>query len=187
MDARRSLGRGARVGDPARRAAPARLPPTTPFRADAFALALPPGWADATTYTIAGPVMDGQLHLITVVTSPHGGRSLAAFADDQAQAAAETLPGAVVLLRDAVALADGSPAERAVVRWPSAAGEMLYQQQVYAVVGDRAVTLAATFTAQSRRALGPEVHRVMLSLAAPPAATGAAPRGHGSGYSPYRP
>ena len=185
MDRRSSLGRGTRLGDP-RRAAPARLPPTTPFRADAFELALAPGWADATTYTIAGPVMDGQMHLITVVTSPHGGRSLAAFADDQAQAA-ETTFGGTVLLRDAAVLADGSPAERVVVRWPTAAGGVLYQQQVLALVGDRAVTMAATFTARSRRALGPEVHRMMLSLV-PPAETGAAAAsGRRSGYPPYRP
>ena len=169
----RSLGGGSRLGAPraaphARRA-PAPLPPTTPFRADAFALALPPGWSDATVHTVAGPVADGRAHHVTVVTTAHDGQPLAALADAQAQAALDALPGAAVLLRDAVTLDDGSPAERAVLRWSPAIGDVLYQQQVVAVIGDRAVTLAASFSARSRRALGPEVHRLMLSLAAPAA------------------
>ncbi len=173
-----------RLGDPRRPSALA--PPTTPFRADAFALALPPGWADATVYTIAGPVADGRSHGVTIVATPHDGRPLAAFADDQVQATTEALFGGAVLLRDAVTLADGSAGERVVVRWSPVPGDVLYQQQVYALVGDRAVAMAATFTARTRRLLGPEVHRIMLGLTAPSAA-GATPRGHRSGYSPYRP
>ena len=175
MDRRTTLGRDARVGDTRRVPAPVRPAPTRPYRADAFALALPPGWSDATTHTIAGPVADGRSHGITVATAPHDGRPLAAFADAQVRAAAEALAGAAVLLRDAVALADGSPAERVVVRWSPVPGEVLYQQQVYAVLGERTVTLAATFTARTRRLLGPEVHRTMLSLAAPDAAPSARP------------
>ncbi|WP_420457096.1 DcrB-related protein [Rubrivirga sp.] len=166
------LGHGSRLGAsrpaPTARRAPAP-PPTTPYRADAFSLALPPGWSDATTHTIAGPVADGRAHHVTVVTVPHDGQSLAALADAQVRAALDALPGAAVLVRDAVALDDGSPAERAVLRWSPVAGDVLYQQQVVAVVGDRALTLSASFSARTRRLLGPEVHRLMLSLAAPAA------------------
>ena len=165
---RRSLGRDARLGrPPSRPVPPSRTPPTTPYRADAFALALADGWSDATTHTVAGPVADGQPHALTVVTAPHDGRPLAALADGQVRAVLEVLPGGALLLRDAVALEDGSPAERVVFRWSPVPDRVLYQQQVYAVVGDRSVTMAASFTARSRRLLGPEVHRMMLSLAPP--------------------
>ena len=191
---RRSLGRGARVGDAGRteaprpgpgppprvgaRRPPARLPPTAPYRADAFALALPPGWADATVYTVAGPVADGLPHAVTVSTVAHDGRSVQALADEQVAAVRETLAGGAVLLRDTVALASGAAAERAVVRWSPVPGQVRYQQLVVAVVSGRTVVMAATFTARSRRVLGPEVHRIMLSLAEPgsPGRPGLAPR-----------
>lgn len=164
MDRRLSLGRptlglGQRLGAPPD-------PPTTPFRADAFALALPAGWADATVYQIAGPVADGLAHQITVSATPHDGRTPAAVADEQVRAALDALPGAALLIRDALALGGGGRAERSVLRWSS--GRILYQQVLVSVVGGQMLTLGAVFTARSRRALGPEVQRIMLSLAAPP-------------------
>ena len=168
---RRSLGGGSRLGArpaPPPRPAPAARPvPTTPYHADGWALALPPGWSDATTHTIAGPVADGLAHTVTVTSAPSDGRSVEALADVQVRAVLDALPGAVVLLRDTVALAGGAGAVRAVVRWSPTSDRVLYQQQVYAVVGGRSVVLAASFTARSRRLLGDEVHRLMLSLAEP--------------------
>ena len=170
---RRSLGGGSRLGGrpaPPPRPAPApAAPPTVPYRAGGWALALPPGWSDATTHTVAGPVADGLAHTVTVTSSPHDGRPLAAFADDQAGAVLGTLAGGVLLLRDDVTLDGGGAAARAVFRWSPGPDRALYQQQVYAVVGGRAVVLAASFTARSRRLLGDEVHRLMLSLAEPAA------------------
>ena len=169
---RRSLGGGSRLDRPAppsRNAphpAPPRPAPTTPYRADGWALALPDGWADATTHTIAGPVADGLAHNVTVTSASSGGRSVDALADEQVAAVLDTLAG-VLLLRDDVVLDGGGAGVRAVFRWSPGPDRVLYQQQVYAVVGGRAVVLAASFTARSRRLLGPEVHRVMLSLAAP--------------------
>lgn len=162
----RSLGRDARL-EPFSPGAPERpAPRATPFRADTFALALPPGWTDASIVTLAGPVCDGLAHAVTVAQAPHDGRTLAAVADEQVRAVLATLRNATLLTRDAVACADGTPAERAIFRWSPAPERVLYQQQVYAVVGERVLTLAATFTARSRRVLGPEVQRLMLSLAA---------------------
>ena len=163
---RRSLGRGSRLG-PAAPPPPRPLPPTTPFRADAWALALPPGWRDASTVTLAGPVVDGQPHQVTVVTAEHDGRALERLADDQVEAVRHTLPGGAVLLRDRIALDGGAPAERVVFRWSPVPDRVLYQQQVYAVLGRHAVTMAASFTARSRRLVGPEVDRLMRSLAPP--------------------
>ena len=168
---RRSLGGGSRLG--ARPAPPARLapapapPPTTPYRADGWTLALPPGWSDATTHVVAGPVVDGLAHHVTVTSTEAESGAAEALADEQVGAVLDTLPGAVLLLRDAVSLAGGAAGVRAVFRWSPAADRVLYQQQVYAVVGGRAVVLAASFTARSRRLLGDEVHRLMLSLADP--------------------
>ena len=179
---RRSLGGGSRLGRPAPPPRPAPEPPrpapTSPYRADGWALALPPGWSDATTHTIAGPVADGVAHAVTVTSSDHDGRPLAALADEQTTAVLDTLPGAVLLLHDTATLAGGAAAVRAVYRWSPTPGQVRYQQQVYAVVGGRAVVLAASFTARSRRLLGPEVHRLMLSLAGPdaPAGSGGAVR-----------
>ena len=118
--------------------------------------------------TLAGPVADGRPHQVTVVAADHDGRPLADLADDQIGAALATLPGAAVLIRDRIALDEGSPAERVVFRWSPVPGQVSYQQQVVAVVGGRTVTMAASFTARSRRLVGPEVDRMMRSLAAAP-------------------
>ena len=171
---RRSLGRGSRLGPAA--PPPAPPPPTTPFRADAFALALPPGWRDASIVTLAGPVVDGQPHQVTVVAEVHDERSLDHLADDQVEAVQRTLPGGAVLLRDRTALDSGAPAERVVFRWSPVPDRVLYQQQMYAVLDGLAVTMAASFTARSRRLVGPEVDRMMRSLASPPASRPAPPR-----------
>ena len=163
---RRSLGRESRLGSP-RQPPPAPLPPTTPFRADAFALALPPGWRDASIVTLAGPVVDGQPHQVTVVATEHDGRALEHLADEQVEAVERTLPGGALLLRDRIALNSGAPAERVVFRWSPVPDRVLYQQQVYAVLDGVAVTMAASFTARSRWLVGPEVDRMMRSLASP--------------------
>ena len=187
---RRSLGRESRTG-PAVRPPPRRpSPPATPYRADAFALSLAPGWSDATLVTLAGPVVDGRSHQITVVTADHDGRPLADLADDQVRVVLETLPGGAVLLRDRIALDGGGPAERVVFRWAPVPGQVLYQQHVVAVVGGRSVTMAASFTARSRRTVGPDVDRMMRSLAPPPSnadLAGHSPRSGPSGaYRPHR-
>ena len=129
---------------------------------------LPGSWADATTHTFEGPTSDGLAHRVTVTLGPRDGRPLAVLADDESAVLAGALRDGAVVLRDAVALDAGDTAERAVVRWTAADGRALYQQVVWAVVGDRTLTLAASFTERSRRTVGPEVHRLMLSLAAPP-------------------
>jgi hypothetical protein len=118
--------------------------------------------------TLAGPVADGLGHQVTVVADDHDGRALERLADEQVEAVREALPGCVVLLRDRIALDGGAPAERAVFRWSPTPDRVLYQQQVYAVLDGRAVTLAASFTARSRRVVGPEVDRIMRSVSVPP-------------------
>ena len=149
--------------------APRRARPgETPYRADGFSLVLPGSWADATVHTFEGPSADGLVHRVTVTSGPRDGRPLAVLADDEAARLAGSLRDGAVLLRDAVALDAGGVAERAVVRWTAAGDRALYQELVWAVVGDRTLTLAASFTQRSRRTMGPEVHRLMLSLATPP-------------------
>ena len=145
----------------------ARTAPTAPYRADAFALAVPEGWSDATTHTIQGPLADGLPHTVTVASAPHDGLSLTAFAAAQTADALAALPGAVLLLQDELTREDGAPAARSIFRWSPLAGEIRYHQQVYTLLGARGLTVATTFTRRSRQTLGPEVLRLALSLTPP--------------------
>lgn len=142
-------------------------PPPTPFRADAFTLGLPNGWADATIYTLAGPLADGLRHTLTVACAPHDGLSLDAFARAQTDDVLASLPASALLLRDRLTRADGAPAERAIFRWSPLAEQTLYHQQVYTLARGVGLTVATSFTRRSRQILGPEVLRIALSIAPP--------------------
>lgn len=139
-----------------------------PYRADAFVLALPRGWTGSTIHTLAGPLVDGLPHTVTVASAPHGGLALTDYARAQTADVLAALPASVLLLEDALVREDGAPAARAIFRWSPTPGQVLYHQQVHTLAGDLGVTAATSFTARSRRVLGPEVLRLVLSLSAYP-------------------
>jgi hypothetical protein len=151
-----------------------------------FALALPPTWSDRSTHLFAGPTADGLRHAVTVAVEPVPSAWTAAeFADGRPQQAASAFEGGVVLLEDPIALGDGRPAQRAVIRG-RAGSRLLYQEHVYVVGEKRGATLVATFTDASRRSVGADIEAVIRSFVFAPAQAGvsAAPEGTGLRVAP---
>ncbi len=74
------------------------------------------------------------------------------------------LQGCRVLKRDQVALDNGLPAYRAIFVWRPAEDQRLYQEQLYVLHQQTGYTLTATFTKKTRKTLGSQVERIMLSF-----------------------
>lgn len=149
--------------------------PARVVQGDGFALSVPEIWQNQTVYVLAGPAADGFQHNVTVSVDPEAGvASLKAYATRQTQALCSALPDLHLLRRDAMTLYDGRPAQRTIFRWYPTAGRLLYQQHLYVLAGGTGYTLAASFTPNTRKALGPVVEHIMRSFAAaadvPPAA-----------------
>jgi hypothetical protein len=77
---------------------------------------------------------------------------------------ASRLNDCLILRRDDVELTAGLPASRVIYGWSPEEGLRLYQEQVYVLHNGAGYTLTASFTRQTRKQLGHEVERVMLSF-----------------------
>ncbi|HEX7070061.1 MAG TPA: DcrB-related protein [Rhodothermales bacterium] len=140
-------------------------PPTLPYRAHRFGIHLYEGWQDKTIFFLTGPVADGVQHNVVVILDdvPKDTR-LIDFADTQVRAIEESLHGLRVLSKGMISLANGLPAYRVIYRWYPKEGQRFYQEQIYVVHEAVAYKLTATFTRKTRKTLGPQVERIMLSF-----------------------
>jgi len=138
----------------------------TVYRADAFRLLLPEGeWQDGSVYTIIGPTIDGVTHNITVTTDDEvEADSVYDFAAQEVALVEAQLDRCRVLIDDPIELDCGEPAYRAIFVWYPEDDLKLYQEQIYVLHDDRGYTLTASFTQDTRKPLGPEVERMMLSF-----------------------
>ena len=135
------------------------------FRADRFTISLYDGWQDKTVYTIAGPVTDGIQHNIIITVHPDVPMdSLRDFADWNILAMTEELKSCRLLKQAPITLADGRPAYQAIFRWYPTDELRLYQEQIYVLVDKIGYVITASFTKKTRKTLGPQVERMMLSF-----------------------
>lgn len=139
------------------------------FRGNTFTLGLPEGWRDRTVYILGGPVTDGIQHNVTITVDyePAPDR-LADFAEMYVRTLEEELRSCRLLHRLDVQLESGIPAHRAIFVWYPDESLRLYQEQIYVLHGDTGFVLTASFTKKTRRTLGPEVERMMLSFSPDP-------------------
>ena len=153
--------------EPAAKAEPEEDAPEfpKPYRADRFVFALGEDWTDKTMYILGGPVTDGVQHNITIHVEPDVPvEALLDYADVQIQSLETQLQRCRVLKRDQVELDTGLPAYRAIFTWYPAEDRRLYQEQLYVLHQQTGYTLTATFTKKTRKTLGPQVERIMLSF-----------------------
>ncbi len=148
-------------------ATPAVRPPdrVTKYQANSFTVNCLEGWKDKTIYTLAGPVTDGIQHnvLITVEQdAPYN--SLREYAEWQIGALEEELRACRLLKKGSITLANGLPAFQAIFSWYPTETLKVYQEQIYVLAEKTACRLTATFTKKTRKTLGPQIERMMLSF-----------------------
>jgi hypothetical protein len=158
-------GTGRRPGARPRQTPAVPVPPGIPFRADRFTIQLYEGWRDNTIYFLGGPVADGLPHnVVVLVEAKPDAPSLQDFADVQIRSLEDELKGCRVLLRGPVKLYNGLDAIRVLYSWYPADGARFYQEQIFVLHQGAAYKLTATFTKKTRKTLGPQVERIMLSF-----------------------
>ena len=135
------------------------------YQADSFTMDLPETWQDATVFVLNGPLEDDLQHVLTINVDPDVAvRSLLDYVDLHVRAQLEAVKGYRMLLKQQVALRDGTPAYRVVFRWSPVEGRELYQEQYFLFKGGVAFKLAATFTKRTRQTLGPQVERMIMAF-----------------------
>jgi hypothetical protein len=137
------------------------------YRANSFTLNLPNDWTDKTVFTLTGPVTDGIQHNITVNTRKDlPVDDLLEFAEAQLGSIETELKGCRLLLKEPCKLTNGTPAYRAIFVWWPTEELRLYQEQIYVVHENTGYTLTASFSKKTRKTVGPEIERAMLSFEA---------------------
>ncbi len=135
------------------------------YRADSFTLIFPDDWTDKTVFTFTGPVTDGIQHNITVsIQQELLTDNLLDFAEWQIRSLEEELKGCRLLLKESVEMDSGQQAYRAIFVWWPTEDLRLYQEQLYVLHEKTGYTLTASFTKKTRKTLGPQVERAMLSF-----------------------
>lgn len=136
------------------------------FQGNGFFLRLYDGWEDKTIYTIGGPVTDGIQHNIIITLNPDVGTDdLRHYAEWNIETLTGELKGCRLLFQGPVTLANGLPAHKAIFCWWPTEELRIYQEQIYILVGTTGYNLTASFTKKTRKTLGPQVERMMLSFA----------------------
>jgi hypothetical protein len=135
------------------------------YQGNNFTINQQEGWVDKTIYTLAGPVEDGIQHniLITIEEDVEFD-SVAEYADFHITAMEEELKGYIVLKREEISLANGLPAYRAIYRWYPTDEMCIYQEQMFVLADGTAYKLTTTFTKKTRKTLGPQVERILMSF-----------------------
>ena len=139
--------------------------PDRPYRGNLFSMRLYEDWQDKTIYTISGPVTDGIQHSIIINLNPDVDTdSLRDYADGNIACLTNELKGCRLLLQAPITLANGLPAYKAIFCWFPTEELRIYQEQIYVLVGSTGYNLTASFTKKTRKTLGPQVERMMLSF-----------------------
>ncbi|TDI77846.1 MAG: DUF1795 domain-containing protein [Bacteroidetes bacterium] len=142
-------------------------PPVTGnlYSANTFRLNLPDEWTDKTVFTLTGPATDGIQHNITVnVKEDLQIDSLLEFAESMFGTLESELKGCRLLLNEPCQLTNGLPAHKAIFVWWPTEELRLYQEQIYVLHEKTGFTLTASFTKKTRKTVGPEIERAMLSF-----------------------
>ena len=141
------------------------MKPTNVYQGNDFTINLYEDWQDKTVYTITGPVTDGIQHNITIMIDEDVEvDNLRDFADWNVATLENELKGCRLLKQGEITLANGLPAYKAIFSWYPTEELRIYQEQIYLLVNKTGYKLTASFTKKTRKTLGPQVERMMLSF-----------------------
>lgn len=139
--------------------------PKTHYQANNFNIHLDDIWQDKTVHIFHGPVTDGIQHNIMVnIDHEPQLENLQDYADWQVRSVEEQLQSCRLLLQDELQLNNRLPAVRAIFSWYPSDDLRIYQEQLYVMSDRKAYTLTASFTKKTRKTLGPQVERMLLSF-----------------------
>lgn len=140
-------------------------PPQNLYTGQGFTLRLYDDWRDKTVYSITGPVTDGIQHNITVSVEPDVATdNLKEYAEWNLEALEGSLKSCRILKQEETALKNGTPAYRAIYKWYPTEDKRIFQEMILVLVDKTGYKLTATFTKKTRKTLGPQVERMMLSF-----------------------
>jgi hypothetical protein len=135
------------------------------FQGNGFTINQLEEWEDKTIYTLTGPVTDGIQHnVILNIDKKVPFETLEEYADWQIKTLETELKGCTLLKRGETKLTNGTEAYEAIFKWYPTDEIRIYQHQIYVLVEKTAYKFTASFTKKTRKTLGPQVERMMLSL-----------------------
>ena len=135
------------------------------YQANAFTMRRLDGWQDKTIYTLTGPVEDGIQHSVLITLEQDVAfDSVREYAEWQISALEQELKGCRLLKKGTISLANGLPAYKAIFSWYPTETLRVFQEQIFVLADKTAYKLTATFTKKTRKTLGPQVERMMLSF-----------------------
>jgi len=138
---------------------------TVLFQGNGFTVDQLEDWQDKTLYTITGPVTDGIQHnVIITIDNEVPFDTLVEYADWHIKALENELKGCTLLKKGETKLTNGTDAYEAIFKWYPTDELRIYQQQIFILIEKIAYKLTASFTKKTRKTLGPQVERMMLSF-----------------------
>jgi hypothetical protein len=138
---------------------------TVLYRGNSFSLNQLEDWEDKTIYTITGPVTDSIQHnVIITIDKENPFDTLEEFAEWHIKTMETDLKGCTLLKKGEIKLSDGTDAYEAIFSWYPIDDLRIYQQQIFVMFDKVVYKMTASFTKKTRKTLGPQVERMMLSL-----------------------
>ncbi|MEK7396590.1 MAG: DcrB-related protein [Candidatus Poribacteria bacterium] len=141
------------------------IDPNRMYRGNSFSIRQPEEWNDKTVHTLFGPVEDGIQHNV-LINVEYGitCNTVEQYADIQITSLENSLKSYVLLKQDKISLSNGFPAYKIVFRWYPAENIRVYQEQIFVLADKTAYKLTSTFTKKTRKTLGPQVERILMSF-----------------------
>jgi len=135
------------------------------FQGNGFTVNQLEEWEDKTIYTFTGPVTDGIQHnVILNIDKDVPFETLKEYADWQIKTLETELKGCTLLKKGETKLTNGTDAYEAIFKWYPVEDIRIYQHQIYVLINKVAYRMTASFTKKTRKTLGPQVERMMLSF-----------------------
>jgi len=139
--------------------------PNILFIANSFRINLYENWQDKTIHTLTGPVTDGIQHNI-IITHEFDVEmdSVKDYGEWQIEGVINSLKGCLLLKKGYKKLYNEIEAYEAIFRWYPTDDLRIYQHQIYVLHNKTGYKLTASFTKKTRKTLGSQVERMMLSF-----------------------
>ncbi len=135
------------------------------FQGNGFTVDQLEDWQDKTIYTLTGPVTDGVQHNVIInIDKEVPFDSLVEYAEWHIKTLETELKSCTLLKKGETKLTNGTEAYEAIFKWYPVEDIRIYQHQIYILIEKTAYKLTASFTKKTRKTLGPQVERMMLSF-----------------------
>ena len=127
-----------------------------------FALTLPDGWLDQSSYTFVGPQAGGIQHLLLLNVDNFAGEAdLLTYAYDRIEMIKNSMPDLETLKEGVRTLPSGLEIYEWVFKWTPPGGDTQFRRIVYMLFNKVGYIFAATFTRQTFKVVGVEVMRMI--------------------------